>query len=295
MASSRKKRTGLRAALVVVLCLLLIVVVSVAVLLGLVGRKVKAFQSGATFAFDYQITSTAAEEPTLYKLLKEFGGTTGNLNGQYTPDALQVELYPAATGSKAQPLTRLYIRPDETLYDAGQLYSSLRSSILESYPLASLLLPSWSLGNYISQTQLASLLGIEDSAASLQSVNDFQLDLKRLKKVQPENAKDGYLYFQMETDDNAADAPVLILGVAKQHLLSTSSPAVHILLDIPAHGIHVELTGAVTAATPTLTAPTSRLSDEDLSSLVKLRETIESVVQFVQNAAQPQAQTQSSN
>ena len=96
MASSRKKRTGLRAALVVVLCLLLIVVVSGAVLLGLVGRKVKAFQSGATFAFDYQITSTAAEEPTLYKLLKEFGGTTGNLNGQYTPDALQVELYPAA-------------------------------------------------------------------------------------------------------------------------------------------------------------------------------------------------------
>ena len=141
------------------------------------------------------------------------------------------------------------------------------------------------MGSYISQTQLASLLGIEDSAASLQSVNDFQLDLKRLKKVQPENAKDGYLYFQMETDDNAADAPVLILGVAKQHLLSTSSPAVHILLDIPAHGIHTELTGTVTPAAPTLTAPTSRMQDSDIASLVQLRQTVESVVQFVQGAA----------
>ena len=284
MAASRKNRSGARAALVVVLCLVLVCVAAAAVALGLVSRKVKAFQSGATFAFDYQITSTAAETPALYQMLDQFGGTSGHLDGQYTPDALQVALYPKGSGTD-QPLTRLYISGDETLYDAGQLYRTLRSSITSRYPLAGVLMPDWSLGSYISQTQLASLLGVEDAATSLQDMNDFQLDLKKLKKVQPDNAKDGYLYFQLETDDTAANAPVLTLGVAKEHLLTTSSPAVHILLDIPAHGIHVELTGAVTAATPTLTAPASRMQDSDISSLVQLRETIESVVQFVQGAA----------
>ncbi len=62
------------------------------------------------------------------------------------------------------------------------------------------------MGSYISQTQLASLLDVDDTATSLQSMNDFQLDLKR-SKVQPENAKEGYLYFRLETDDTAADSP----------------------------------------------------------------------------------------
>ena len=36
----------------------------------------------------------------------------------------------------------------------------------QSYPLASLLLPDWSLGSYISQAQLASLLGVDTTATS---------------------------------------------------------------------------------------------------------------------------------
>ena len=139
--------------------------------------------------------------------------------------------------------------------------------------------------SYISQTQLASLLGVDDTATSLQSMNDFQLDLKKIKKVQPENAKAGYLYFRLETEDTAADSPVLTLGVEKSGLLRAASPAVHILLDIPAHGIHTELTGTVTPAAPALTAPTSRMQDSDIASLVQLRQTVESVVQFVQGAA----------
>ena len=47
----------------------------------------------------------------------------------------------------------------------------------------------------------------------------------------------------------------------------------------------MELTGTVTAAKTVLSAPTSRMSDEDIATLVKLRETIESVVQFVQQAS----------
>ena len=85
MASSHKKRTGLRAALIVLLCLVLVCVVAAAVLYSLVSRKIKAFQSGASFALDYTITSTEAEPPALYALLDKFGGTTGSLTGQYTP------------------------------------------------------------------------------------------------------------------------------------------------------------------------------------------------------------------
>ena len=257
MAASKKKRTGARAAVVVVLCLVLVCVVAAAVALGLVSRRVKRFAGGASFSLDYQITSTAAEEPALYKVLAQFGGTSGRVDGQYTPEALQLELYPQASGS----------------------------SITDNYPLAGVLIPEWNMGSYISQTQLASLLGVDDTATSLQSMSDFQLDLKKIKKVQPENAKAGYLYFRLETDDTAADSPVLTLGVEKSGLLRAASPAVHILLDIPAHGIHTELTGTVTPAAPALTAPTSRMQDSDIASLVQLRQTVESVVQFVQGAA----------
>ena len=152
--------------------------------------------------------------------------------------------------------------------------------------LASLLLPGWSLGSYISQDQLATLLGVDPTATSLQQVNDFQLDLKQLKTVQPANAKEGYLYLQLPNLTAGEDAPQLILGIEKQGLLKTLSPKVHILLDVPAHHIHAELTGTVTASQTVVTAPTSRMQDSDVESLVQLRKTIESIVQFVQTAAQ---------
>lgn len=287
MASSHKKRTGLRAALIVLLCLVLVCAVAAAVLYSFVSRKIKAFQSGASFALDYTITSTEAEPPALYALLDKFGGTTGSLTGQYTPRAVQLALYPTGTSTvNDAPLTRMYISEEETLYDAGQLYNKLRSTVVAEYPLASLLLPGWSLGSYISQDQLATLLGVDPAATGLQQVNDFQLDLKQLKTVQPANAKEGYLYLQLPNLAAGEDAPQLILGIEKQGLLKTLSPKVHILLDVPAHHIHAELSGTVTAAQTVVTAPTSRMQDSDVESLVQLRKTIESIVQFVQTAAQ---------
>ena len=129
MAASKKKRTGARAAVVVVLCLVLVCVVAAAVALGLVSRRVKSFASGASFSLDYQITSTAAEEPALYKVLAQFGGTSGRVDGQYTPEALQLELYPQASGS-SQPLTRLYISKDETLYERYHQWAHTRGKKL---------------------------------------------------------------------------------------------------------------------------------------------------------------------
>ena len=129
MAASKKKRTGARAAVVVVLCLVLVCVVAAAVALGLVSRRVKSFAGGASFSLDYQITSTAAEEPALYKVLAQFGGTSGRVDGQYTPEALQLELYPQASGS-SQPLTRLYISKDETLYERYHQWAHTRGKKL---------------------------------------------------------------------------------------------------------------------------------------------------------------------
>ena len=111
---------------------------------------------------------------------------------------MQLALYPTGTSTvNDAPLTRMYISEEETLYDAGQLYNKLRSTVVAEYPLASLLLPGWSLGSYISQDQLATLLGVDPAATGLQQVNDFQLDLKQLKTVQPANAKEGYFYLQL--------------------------------------------------------------------------------------------------
>lgn len=281
MTAPKSNKRG-RAALVVVLCLLALCLAAGGTVYGLLSRKVKAIQAGADFDFRYTVTSTASRTPALYGVLEQVGATQGTVSGQYAPGKFQFALTSQKNGSA---FTRVYIDANETLYDAGQLYTYLRGEIVAAAPLAGLVLPNWSMGSYISQTQLASLLGVDDTATSLQSMNDFQLDLKKIKKVQPENAKEGYLYFRLETDDTAADAPVLTLGVEKSGLLRAASPAVHILLDIPAHGIHTELTGTVTPAAPTLTAPTSRMQDSDIASLVQLRQTVESVVQFVQGVA----------
>ena len=281
MTAPKSNKRG-RAALVVVLCLLALCLAAGGTVYGLLSRKVKAIQAGADFEFRYAVTSTASRTPALYGVLEQVGATQGTVSGQYAPGRFQFTLTSQKNNSA---FTRVYIDANETLYDAGQLYTYLRGEIVAAAPLAGLVLPNWSMGSYISQTQLASLLDVDDTATSLQSMNDFQLDLKKIKKVQPENAKEGYLYFRLETDDTAADSPVLTLGVEKSGLLRAASPAVHILLDIPAHGIHTELTGTVTPAAPTLTAPTSRMQDSDIASLVQLRQTVESVVQFVQGAA----------
>lgn len=282
-ASRRKKRTALRAVLVFVLCLILICAVGAAALFGLVSRKFKALQTGTTFSFDYQLSSTAAEAPVLYQMLEQFGGTEGRVTGSSSADSLQLSLY--LQSERTEPLTRLYISPELTLYDVAQLYENLRSAVAAEYPLADLLIPQWSLGDYISQTQLAQVLGVDSTDTSLAAMTDFQLSWKNLKIVQPEQAMDGYLYLRFTPQDAPADAPVLILGFAKENLLKTASPMTHVLLNLPAQELSMELKGAITPAQTVLTAPTSRMQDADISVLVQLRETIQSVIEFAKQVA----------
>ena len=281
MASSKRKKHGAGyVVLIAVLILVLLAVVAAVTGYSLVARRVKALQAGAAFTFDYESTSTA-DSPALYTILQKTGSTKGTVNGLYAPDALQLSISAPDAVIPAGPLTRVYISSSETLYDVGQLYKNIRSSITGSYPLASLLLPDWSLGSYISQAQLASLLGVDTTATSLQDMTEFELPQKKLQRVQPENAKDGYLYFQLNTGDASANAPVLVIGLEKSRFFADAIP-VHILLTIPEHGVSIQLTGTVSAQTVVLTAPTSRMKDEDIQTLVQIRDTIQSVLQFVQ-------------
>lgn len=290
MASSRTKKKRIRAALVVVLCLALVLAVAAAACYGLLARRLKALQAGAGFTFEYEITPTA-DSPALYTILQQTGGTSGTVTGKYAPDALQLSISAPDAVIPADPLTRVWVSGSETLYDAGQLYRNLRTSITNAYPLAGLLIPDWSIGNYISQAQLASLLGVDAAATSLQDVTDFQLDVKNLQRVTPDDAKDGYLYFQLTAGSAGANAPVLVLGLEKSQFFADAIP-VEIRLSIPEHGVSIRLSGTVSAETVVLSAPTSRMKDEDIQTLVQIRETIQSVLQFVQTAgesAQPAA------
>ncbi len=276
MASSASSKNRSRAVITVVVCLLLICVVAAATVYGLLSHKVKAIQNGGNFSFDYQVTSTAAETPTLYGILNTVGATKGTVTGQYAPGKLLLTL---STKSSSTPFTRVYIDQNETLYDAGQLYSVLRRGIVDAYPLAGLVLPTWKLGNYISQTQLATALGVETQSVELQDMTGFSLALGSLQNVTPDNALDGYTYYQFPAAD--ANAPVLTVGLPLKSLFKDSTP-LHVLLSIPEHEVNIELTGTLTAADTIIVAPTSRMSDDDVASFVQIREALESFSQFIQ-------------
>ena len=156
MTAPKNNKRG-RAALVVVLCLLALCLAAGGTVYGLLSRKVKAIQAGADFDFRYTVTSTASRTPALYGVLEQVGATQGTVSGQYAPGRFQFTL---TSQKNSSAFTRVYIDANETLYDAGQLYTYLRGEIVAAAPLAGLVLPNWSMGSYISQTQLASLLGV---------------------------------------------------------------------------------------------------------------------------------------
>mgnify|MGYP001063979976 CR=1 FL=1 len=285
MASSRKKKRGVgRVVLILILCLALIAVIAVTVGYSLVTRRVKALQAGAAFTFDYEATSTA-DSPALYTILQKTGSTKGTVSGLYAPDALQLSITAPGAVIPADPLTRVYVSGSETLYDVGQLYKNIRSSITGSYPLASFLMPDWTLGNYVSQAQLASLLGVGTEATSLQDMTEFELPQKKPQRVQPEDALDGYLYYQLDTGDTSASAPVLVIGFEKSKFFEDSLP-VHILLTIPEHNVHIQLTGTVTAAKTVLSPPASRMNDGDIATLAQIRQSLEAIWKMIQSATQ---------
>lgn len=275
MTASKNNKRG-RAVLVVVLCLLAVCLAAGGTVYGLLSHKVKAIQAGADFAFSYTVTSTASQTPALYGVLEQVGATQGTVSGQYAPGKFQFALTSQKSGSA---FTRVYIDANETLYDAGQLYTYLRKEIVDAAPLAGLVLPTWSMGSYISQTQLASLLGVELSAVEMQDMTDLTLGLGTLQKVTPDGALNGYTYYQLPAEETDLTC---IVGLPLKDLFASTTP-LHILLTIPEHEVTISLNGTVTAAETAVVAPSSRMSDADVDSFVQLRQALESFASVLQS------------
>jgi len=137
------------------------------------------------------------------------------------------------------------------------------------------------MGSYISQTQLASVLGTELSAVEMQDMTGFSLALGALQKVTPDGALDGYAYYEVPSSSDIT----LIFGLPMKELFAKTTP-LHVLLTIPEHRVTISLSGTVTAAETAVVAPTSRMSDEEVDSFVQLRKSLESFAAVLQSALQ---------
>ena len=281
MASPKKRVNPL---LVIIVVILLIAAVAVGIVFAKLRSKVTALQSGASFTFRYEITPNSPDKPPLLNILERVNAANGSVSGQYAPGKLQMSFYQLNEDDsvKTSPFTRVYIDSEETLFDVGQLYTVLRQSVTDKLSIAGILLPEWSLGDYISQTQAAAVLGVETNTVELQELSGFTLSLKGLKKVSPSGARDSYRYYQFPA---AADGTTLVLGFATDSLFADATP-VHILLTIPEHNVHIQLTGTVTAAKTVLMPPASRMNDVDIATLVQIRQSLESVWKMIQSATQ---------
>ena len=210
MASPKKRINPLFVALAVVL---VAVVVAVGVVFFQLHSKISALQTGASFTFRYEIAPNSPDKPPLLNILERVNASSGSISGQYAPGKLQLSFYQLNEDDsvKTSPFTRVYIDSEETLFDIGQLYTVLRQAVTDKLSIASVLLPEWSLGDYISQTQASAVLGVETNKVELQELSGFTLSLKGLKKVSPSAARDGYRYYQFPA---AADGTTLVLTSA---------------------------------------------------------------------------------
>ncbi len=284
MASSRKKRS--RAVVTLLLCLAAVCIVAALVLYGLANRKLKALQQGADFEFTYAVTSQGGTtHPALYSILDQAGATEGRMTGLYSPGQLQLYLSSrdAATTETSGDnfFTDVYIDADQTLFNAGKLYRTLRDSVVSSYPLVGTFFPEWSLPNYVSQAQLAQMLGVPDSQVAMQDMSGYTLKLNPRWIVHTEYDTQGFTYFQLPAE--GADAPTVVLGLPLKSLLFDESIPVDVHVTIPAHGVSVTLNGVVRAAVNSLSVPTDCIADSDIQSFVQLRQTLEQIAQLVQS------------
>lgn len=161
MTSPKKRVNPLFVALAVVL---VAVVAAVGVVFFQLHSKISALQTGASFTFRYEIAPNSPDKPPLLNILERVNASSGSVSGQYAPGKLQLSLYQLNEDDsvKTSPFTRVYIDSEETLFDIGQLYTVLRQAVTDKLSLASVLLPEWSLGDYISQTQAARRTGRRD-------------------------------------------------------------------------------------------------------------------------------------
>lgn len=279
---SSKKRS--RAILTVIACVLAVCLVAALVLFNLVNSKVRALQKGATFRLSYTITAQdSTTSPALYNILKQVGTTTGNVAGLYSPGQLQLYLYTSDVENGGKDFfTDIYIDANDTYFDAGRLYRTLRDSIAENVPLVGSFLPDWSLPNYITQAQLAKILGVPNTQVEMQEMSGYTLTLSRQNIIHPDYAKKGYTYYQFPSEED--DATVLVVGLPLKSVLFDDVIPVDIHVEIPTHGVTAALSGTLRSGVNSLSAPVSVISDSDIDSIVQLRERLEQFADLISTA-----------
>ena len=284
MKASKKRR----AVVTVIACILAVCLVAGVVLFSLVHRKVSALQKGATFELSYNVTAQDnASSPALYNILKQVGATSGDIAGLYSPGQLQLYLYTSGGLTRAETggtdfFTDIYIDADDTYFDAGRLYRTLRDSVASSVPLVGSFLPEWSLPSYISQTQLAKVLGVPSTQVELQEMSGYTFSLSRQNIVHPDYAKKGYTYYQFPAEGE--DSPVLVVGLPLKSVLLDDTIPVDIHAAIPAHGVNAALNGTVTPSINSISAPVDLISDSDIDSIVQLRENLQQFADLIGSA-----------
>ena len=149
------------------------------------------------------------------------------------------------------------------------------------YPVASALLPDWTLGDYITQDQLARLLGAEPAVSGAGQYSAAAFAPGQMERVQPEQALDGYLYFTPRQDTGDAE---IVVGFPLRSLWGEYFDC-HVLVDLPGQGLHFALTGSAQAGDSAVAAPASVMRDEDIDALAALFEAVRSLLAFVQELA----------
>lgn len=284
MKASKKRH----AAVTVITCILAVCLVAALVLFNLVNSKVRALQKGATFELSYNITAQDSTNiPALYNILKQVGATSGDIAGLYSPGQLQLYLYTSGGLDRAETggtdfFTDIYIDANDTYFDAGRLYRTLRDSIADSVPLVGSFLPDWSLPNCITQAQLAKILGVPNTQVEMQEMSGYTFTLSRQNIVHPDYAKKGYTYYQFPSEGE--DATVLVVGLPLKSVLFEDTIPVDIHVEIPAHGVTATLSGTLQSGVNSLSAPTSVISDSDIDSIVQLRESLEQFGDLISTA-----------
>ena len=194
----RAHRTHSRPVLRAVLALLAVLALALGGLWLFLRGRAQALLAGASFRFDYTVASAWAEPSPAYAALEALDALSGSVTGVTSGDDLQLSWYSLPlsalqAGDSAQPFTDLCVKDGQVYLNVRQVYRTLLSGLTARYPVASALLPDWTLGDYITQDQLARLLGAEPAVSGAGQYSAAAFAPGQMERVQPEQALDGYL------------------------------------------------------------------------------------------------------
>lgn len=254
--------------------LLAVIVLALLAFYLVVRSRAGALQKGSAFSFDYQVTSTAEKPSIAYSTLEALGGLSGRLDGQSSGNSLFLSWY---ADGKEEPFTDLYLKDSEVLLNIHQIYRTFLSGLSAKYPLIGSLIPDWTLGDYVTQDQLATLTGRQPAVSEMENYSASAFSPSSLERVYPENALDGYLYF---TPKQPLGDAVVTIGFPVQSLW-TEFFRCQVLIDVPSQGLHLEMTGKALPGDYDIQLPTSVMKDEDIAALSEIIQAVRSLVDLV--------------